>query len=127
MHLIGYRLKHLQGNAWSRVAVDADNDDHCDTDDDALGGWCITLGDRLACIGGYSGAKKDTSRDDEDKDHCNYDQDAQMILLTIISVIWVSETLDLKGNILVPAFPPFPINVYTLSLSLFFSLSFEKL
>ena len=101
--------------------------DHNDDEMDALGGWCITLGDRLACIGGYSGAKKDTSRDDEDKDHCNYDQDAQMILLTIISVTWVSETLDFKGNILVPAFPAFPINVYTLFLSLFLSLSFEKL
>ena len=67
------------------IAVNADNDD--DDDDDALGGWCITLGGRLACIGGYSGAKKDTSRDDEDEEHCNHDQDAQMILLRIISAI----------------------------------------
>ena len=51
-----------------------DDSDHNDDDMDALGGWCITLGDRLACIGGYSEAKKDTSHGDlHHDDHCNCD------------------------------------------------------
>ena len=39
-----------------------------------LGGGVLHWGDWLACIGGYSEAKKDTSHDDvHHDDHCNYD------------------------------------------------------
>ena len=65
-----------QDNNDADDAVDGDNDTDHDDDDDmgALGWWCIHWGDWLACIGGYSEAKKDTSHDDvHHDDHCNYD------------------------------------------------------